>query len=181
MMYHPIKLGYKKISSSADQVETVIFDQMTDEPSLWPWTWRKQTSLLAWHFGPWCCITIPSLLTEDSAAEEILSRWTFTGILNLFCDLDKDHNKEIQSFHKTIHLIVMYQQTKVSCKRICSWNFAVTLTLSTTIQFLCKTLWFMIMCHQTKFGSKRISSSKDTVEMEIFWSYELLQWSWPWK
>ena len=27
MMYHPIKFGYKKISSSADMVETVIFDQ----------------------------------------------------------------------------------------------------------------------------------------------------------
>ena len=29
MMYHPIKFGYKKISSSADMVETVIFDQMS--------------------------------------------------------------------------------------------------------------------------------------------------------
>ena len=28
MMYHPIKFGYKKISSSADMVKTVIFDQM---------------------------------------------------------------------------------------------------------------------------------------------------------
>ena len=29
MMYHPIKFGCKKISSSADMVDTVIFDQMT--------------------------------------------------------------------------------------------------------------------------------------------------------
>ena len=29
MMYHPIKFGYKKISSSADMVKTVIFDQMS--------------------------------------------------------------------------------------------------------------------------------------------------------
>ena len=28
-MYHPIKFGCKKISSSADMVETVIFDQMS--------------------------------------------------------------------------------------------------------------------------------------------------------
>ena len=28
MMYHPIKFGCKKVSSSADIVETVIFDQM---------------------------------------------------------------------------------------------------------------------------------------------------------
>ena len=46
-------------------------------------TRRQQTNLLAWHFGPWCSITIPSLVTEGSAAEEISSRWTFTGILKL--------------------------------------------------------------------------------------------------
>ena len=28
-MYHPIKFGCKKISSSADAAETVIFDQMS--------------------------------------------------------------------------------------------------------------------------------------------------------
>ena len=78
----------------------------SNEPSLWPWTSRQQSNLLAWHFGPWCCITTQSLVTEGSAAEEILSRWTFTGILNLFCDLDLDHNRTIQSFHKTIHLMI---------------------------------------------------------------------------
>ena len=84
---------------------------------VWPWIWRQQTNLLAWHFGPWCCITIPGLVT---AAEETSSRWTFTGILSLFCDLELDHNREIQSFHETIHLIMMYHQTKFSCKRISS-------------------------------------------------------------
>ena len=59
-----------------------------NEPSLWPWTWRQQTNLFAWHSGSWWCITIPSLVTEGAAAEEIMSRWTFTVILNLFCDLD---------------------------------------------------------------------------------------------
>ena len=29
MMYHPIKFGCKKISSSADMAETLIFDQMS--------------------------------------------------------------------------------------------------------------------------------------------------------
>ena len=29
MMYHPIKVGCKKISSSVDMVETVIFDQIS--------------------------------------------------------------------------------------------------------------------------------------------------------
>ena len=29
MMYHPIKVACKKVSSSADMVETVMFDQMS--------------------------------------------------------------------------------------------------------------------------------------------------------
>ena len=29
MTYHPIKVGCKKISSSADMVQTVVFDQMS--------------------------------------------------------------------------------------------------------------------------------------------------------
>ena len=90
------------------------------EPSLWPWTLSQQTNLLAWHSGPWWCITIPNLVTKDSAVEEISSRWTFTGILNLSCDLDLDQNKAIQSFHKTIQLMMMGHQTKFSCKRISS-------------------------------------------------------------
>ena len=94
-----------------------------------------------------------------SAAEEISS----TGILDLFCGLDLIHNKAIQSFHMKIHLWW------------CTiWNFAVTLTFNTTIQLIHKTLWFMIMYYQTKFDIKRISSSKDTVNIVIFWSYEHL-------
>ena len=37
---------------------------------------------------------------------------TFTGILSLFYVLDLDHNRAIQSFHKTIHLMMMCHQTK---------------------------------------------------------------------
>ena len=86
MMYHPIKFGRKKISSSADMVETVIFGQMRHhcDPEFED---RK------------------SIFLHDTLAhgvEETSSRWTFTGILNLFCDLDLDPNKAIQSFHQTI-------------------------------------------------------------------------------
>ena len=41
-------------------------------------------------------------------------------ILNVSCDFDLDHNRAIQSFNKTIQLIVMCYQTKFSCKRISS-------------------------------------------------------------
>ena len=65
MVYHQIKFGYKKFSGSVDVIETLILDDMSPQ-SLWPWTWRQQTNLLAWHSGPWCCITIPSLVTQGS-------------------------------------------------------------------------------------------------------------------
>ena len=118
--------------------------------------WEQQTNLLAWHFGPWCCITIPSLVTEGSAAEEISFRWTVTGILNLFCDLDLDHNRAIKSFHKTIHLMMCHQKKKVYLRKdqhsekilksniLIILSLIVTLILNTTIQFLYKTLWLMM-------------------------------------
>ena len=157
-----------------------------------PWTWRQQTNFLAWHFGPWCCITIPSLVADNSAAEEILSRWTFTGILNLFCDLDHDHNRAIQSFHKTIQLMKMCHQLKFSGKRISSsedilesqiliiWSFTVTLTLKTANKSFWKTIWLITMHHQTKFGSKRFSNSKEITCTNIHWHFEILLWPWPW-
>ena len=95
-----------------------------------------------------------------------MSTWTFTGILNLFCDLALDHSRAIQSFHKTIHLMTMCIHTKFSCKRKSSSDniskrhtlimlfITVTLTLKTTIKFLHQTLWLMMMYYQTKFGSK---------------------------
>ena len=89
------------------------------EPSLWPWTWRQQTNLLAWHFGPWCCITISSLVTEGSAAEEILSRWTFAGILNLFLwpwPWPQQSNP-IFSQDNPLHLMMMCHQNKISLQK----------------------------------------------------------------
>ena len=39
---------------------------------------------------------------------KISSGSKFTGILNIFCDLDLDHNSKFQFFHKTIQLMMMY-------------------------------------------------------------------------
>ena len=144
LIYHPIKFGCKKDQQFRRYGRNS--HSWSNEPSHWPWTWRQQTNILAWHLGPWCCITIPSLVIEGSEAEEIWSRWTFTGILNCSSDLDLDHNRAIQSFHRTIHLTMMYHQTKFSCKRISSsdnilkshvliiWSFIVTLTMKTAGQ-----------------------------------------------
>ena len=143
------------------------------EPSLWHWTWRQQTSLLAYYSGPWWCITIPSLVIKGSVVEEILPRWTFTGIFNLFCDLDLDYKKAINFFHKAIQLMMICHQTKFSCKRISSsedilesqiliiWSFTVTLALKTANQSLWKTVWLIMMHHHTKLGSERFRNSED--------------------
>ena len=126
----------------------------------------------AWHFGPWCCVTTPSLVTEGSAAEEILSRWTFTGILNLFCDLKLDHNKDIQSFHKTIHLMFSCKRFRSSdnilkCHILIILSLTVTLTSKTANQSFWKTIWLITMHHHTKFGRKRLSSWWDIIQMNI--------------
>ena len=146
-----------------------------------PWTWRQQTNLLAWHFGPWCCITIPSLVTEGSAAEEIS-----------FCFWDLDHNRAIQTFHRTIYLMMISHQTKVSCKRISSsdnilkshiliiLSLTVTLTLKTANQSFWKTIWLIMMHHHIKFGSKRFSDSENIIWTHIHLHFESLLWPWNW-
>ena len=152
--------------------------------------WRQQTNLLAWHSGPWWCITVPSLVTKGSAVEEILSRWTFTEIFHLFCVLDLDHNRAIQSFHKTIQLMIMCYQIKLSCKKVSSSEdildiliirtFPVILILKTANQSFWKTIWLMMMHYHTKVGSKRLNDSEDIVWTNIHLYFEILLWPWPW-
>ena len=158
-MYHPIKCSCKKISSSADMVQSHTWLR---QPSLWPWTWRRHTNHLAW---PWWCITVVSLVTEGTAVEEISSRWTFPGILNLFCDLDLDHNRAIQSFHKTIQLMMMCHQpaakgsvAKKTQKEVILWLYDLSLwpwpTLKAANQSFWNTIRLIMMHHNTKFSNK---------------------------
>ena len=197
MVYHPIIFVYKKISSSADTVETVMSDQMSlhSDPEL-------EDSKPIFLHDTWCCITIPSLVTEDSAAEEISSRWTLTGILNLFCDLDQDYNSATQSFHKTIHLMMKYQQTKFSgtgisssgntlkCHILIMLSLTVTLTLRAVKQSFLKDnlahndasphqVWYNGSKKVQQF--KKLFSSENIVERIIFWPHEPSLWPWPWR
>ena len=121
-----------------------------------------------------------------SAAEEISSTWTFTGILHPFCDLDLDHNRAIQPFHKAIHHMTMCHQNKFSCKRISSSDnilkrhsliiifVTVTLTLKTANQSFCETIWLIMMHHYTKFGSKKFSFLEDIIWTNIHWHFKIL-------
>ena len=65
------------------------------KPSLWPWHWTQWTNFSAWHFGLWCCITIPGLVTKCSLGQKISSGQTFTDILNVCCDLDLECSNPI--------------------------------------------------------------------------------------
>ena len=124
--------------------------------------------------------------------KKIPSRWTVNGILNFSRDLDAVHNRAIQSFHKTIQLKMMCQQTKFSCKRISSsentseshiltiWSFTVILTLKTVNQPFRKIIWLLMMHHHTKFGSKRFNDSEGIVWTNIHWYFQILLWPWPW-
>ena len=80
MMCHTIKVGCKKISTSVDTVEAVISDYMSPRCGR---DLEDGKPIFLHDTGPWWCITIPSLVAKGSAVEEISSRWTFTGILNL--------------------------------------------------------------------------------------------------
>ena len=84
-----------------------------------------------------------------------------------FCDFDLDHNRAIQSFHKTIQFMMMCHQSKFHCKRISSLNevlksitlitrsFIVALTWKIANQSFRKTLSIVIMHHHTNFGRKK--------------------------
>ena len=89
------KFGCKPTSSLEVTTEIVLF--WLYKPSLWPWHWTQWTSFSARHSGLWCCISIPGLVTKCSVVQKILSRQTFTNILNLHCDLDLERSNPIFS------------------------------------------------------------------------------------
>ena len=78
---------------------------------------KHWTNFSAWHFGSWCCITIPSWVTKLSAVQMISSRQTLTNILNLWCD---HVVLVIQFFNRKLQLVMIYYQTKFACKWTCS-------------------------------------------------------------
>ena len=180
MMYHPFKFGCKKTSSSVVMVETVIFNYMSPHCDH---ELEDSKPIFLHDTGPWWCIAIPNLVTDSSAVEDILSKWTFTGILNLSCDLGLDHNRAIQSFHKTIQLMLMYHQTKFSCKKINSSEnilksnifmtsfLTVILTLKSANQSFWKIIRLVMMHHYTKFGSKRFCNSENITRANIHWHF----------
>ena len=90
MMYHPIKFGSKKISSSADMVETVIFDDNSPNCDI---DLENSKPIFSCDTLARDAVSYEVWLQKGSAVEKISPRWTFIGILNLCCDLDLEHDK----------------------------------------------------------------------------------------
>ena len=69
-----MKFGCKKIIRSVDMVETVTSDQMSPhcDPEFEQLKTANQS--LCMTFDPCCYITIPSLVTDGSAAEDIIQK-----------------------------------------------------------------------------------------------------------
>ena len=165
MMYHPITFGCKKISSSANMVETVIFDQMSPhcDPEL-----EDQSSCTS--FWPIMCHhhTKFGYRRFSSRGDIIQMNIHWNSELFLWPWLLPWPQQSNPIF------MMMYHQTKFTCKRISSSDnisksqiliilfLTVTMTLKTANQSFWKTIWPIMMHHHIKLGSKGFSDLENS-------------------
>ena len=169
-MYHPTKFGCKKISSLVDTVETVRFDYMSPHLDL--------------HLENSKPIFLHNTLAHGNDVHHHIkfsfkrfSNWGDIIQMNIHwnfepsCDLYLDHNKAIQSFHKTIQFIMTCHKTKFSYKRTSSsedilesqfYYMILHCDLEDSKSIFLKDTLAMVMHHHIKFGSKRFTSSEQT-------------------
>ena len=115
-MYHPIKFGCKKISSSADMVETAIFDQMSPhcDPEL------EDSKPIFLHGSLVHDVALPYQVwlqkvqqqRRHHSDEHSLEFLTFSVTLTLTT------TEQSIFFHKTFHFMLVCHQTKFTCKRV---------------------------------------------------------------
>ena len=182
MMYHPIKFGCEKISSSADMVETVILIKwaltvtlnlkkanQSSNRTLWPMTLHHHTKFGYRRFSSWGDIIQMNI------------HWNSESFC--VCDLDLDHNRAVQSSNKTIHLMMMYHQAKFSCKRISSSDNIlkshIMTILSLTVLEDSKPIFLKDnLAHND--AAKRFSDSENKIWTNIHWHFKILLWPLPW-
>ena len=156
MIYHHIKIGRpyhiktgsKRILSSEDILESHIFDYKPCDRDLED----SNTFIFEWHFGPWWCTTIPSLVTKDSAVQKISFGQSGTPEDVLTTVWNK---KTWQASHFAICVrywngISLKQIPYITCRLYT--NFPSTLSLSGIWQlFSFQPAWFAMV---TSFGSR---------------------------
>ena len=186
IMYYQTKFGSKRISSSQYIVETVIF--WSYEPLLWPWPWKKQSNLSAWHSGSCWCLIIPSLVTKCLAVQKLSSGqttfWPFTVTLTLdavilffsqhtlaYDDVSLDQvwlpkNQQFRRYSRKSHILIIWALTDLDLENIKQF-------------FSRMTLWLMVLHHNAKFGNKMFFGSEDINRTNFQWHFESLLWPWP--
>ena len=150
-----------------------------------------KTANQSFHFGSWCCITIPTLEINASVVQEIVSGQTFIDILTFDCDLDLEHSDPML-FHPALRYMTMYDQTQIDCKRVSSsedlvetvifwlYNPCCDLDLEQANHFF--PVWHSdsIIRYDTEFGSKKLNGSGDILRTNICWEFKPSLWPWPW-
>ena len=92
-MYHQIKYGCKRINSSGDIVEMVIFYYINPECDL---GFEENTAMFLIDIWLTIYITRPNLLLKGSTIQ-ISSGIPLTEIINFHCDLATKHSKPVLS------------------------------------------------------------------------------------
>ena len=185
MMCYPIRWDCKKISRLVDWVETVIFDYMNSKCDLD----LEDSKPIFLHdtlahddaspYQVW--------LQKVLAVDEISSRSTVTGILNLFCDLDFNQNRaQSNLFTKQSSLwwcvIKLWLQKNQQFRRYIRNSYFVyvilycDLTSKTANWSFWKTIWPIKMHNHIKFGSKSLSGSEVIIWTNTHWHFEIMQW-----
>ena len=131
------------------------------EPSLWSWPSRCQASPLPWHSGPWWCITIPSLVTNVLAVQNISPGQTFFDFFFSTFTVTLTLTAVI-SFCTTLWFMIMYMYhqpglvakhphfIKYSRNSHILTVLALAVTLALKInQSICMTFRLMMMHHHT--------------------------------
>ena len=158
MIYHHIKIGRpyhmktgsKRILSSEDILESHIFDYKPCDHDLED----SNTFIFEWHFGPWWCTTIPSLVTKDLARQKISFGQSGSpeDILTTVWN-KKQTNMAGESFCNLCLLLAwdsLKQAPYITCRLYT--NFPSTLSLSVIWQlFSFQPAWFAM---GTSFGSR---------------------------
>ena len=158
------KFGCKRINSSEDRAESHIL-------IIWVFTVTlnfKTTKQLAWHSDSWWCITIPSLASNSSAVQKILSGQTLIDILKFYCDCDPEQSKSVFSQDTRSNQVWLQTDQKFrtysrNSNILIMYTSTVTLTLKIANQFFCMTLK-LIVNHHAQFGYKRLIGSGNIIQ-----------------
>ena len=182
MTYHPTEFACKKISSSADKVETVISDYIILHCDLELETSKPVFSYdsLGHDAAPPNKVWLQKVkqLRKYHPDEHSLKFWIFAVTLTT--------TKQSHIFKRQSTLC---HQSKSGCKLINSsgdiveshnltiWSLHCDSDLEDSKQVF--SFWLM-MHHYPKFGNQRFSNSEDTVQTNIHCHVELSLWPWLW-